>query len=163
MLNPTFIELSAKKMVGCCIYTTGNQTDFPSIWNVFMKRKKEIPSTVNQSPTYAVEFYGEEFFSEGKWFYMPCVEVESLDSIPMYMVGKTIPAARYAVFEHKGGVEGIHDLFQYIYKEWLPTSEFELAYPFDMEVYDERFLGIDNSESILSIYVPVKKKQRNLY
>jgi AraC family transcriptional regulator len=162
MTIPRFVELGAKKVVGCSIYTSGTQTDFPRIWEVFGKRREEIPNKVNSSVRYAIEFYGEEFHTEGKWFYMPCVEVMSFDDIPMIMVAKIIPAARYAVFTHKGGVKGIHELFMYIYKVWLPNSEFELAFNFDMEAYDERFLGIDNPESILEIYVPIRDKAIDL-
>lgn len=158
MLSPTFIELGEKKVVGCAIYTSGTQTDFPNIWDVFMKRIKDIPNVLNPTVNYAVEFYGTEFMSESKWFYMPCVEVSSFDEIPMIMVAKSIPAARYAVFKHVGIVSGIPDLYSRIYKEWLPSSDFELAFDFDMELYDERFTEMDDPESVMEIYIPVREK-----
>lgn len=158
MLSPTFKELGAKKVVGCTIYTSGTQTDFPNIWDVFMKRIGDVPNAVNPTVTYALEFYGQEFVTESKWFYMPCVEVSSFDDIPMTMVAKYIPAARYAVFEHIGKVSGIPDLYSRIYKEWLPASNFELAFDFDFELYDERFTGMDNPDSVMEIYIPVLEK-----
>ncbi|MBI3259758.1 MAG: GyrI-like domain-containing protein [Ignavibacteriae bacterium] len=158
MLSPTFIEIGAKKVIGCAIYTSGIKTDFPNIWDVFIKRVKDIPNLVNPTVTYALEFYGQEFNTEGKWFYMPCVEVGSFDEIPMLMVCKTIPASRYAVFSLTGGVAGLHDLFMEIYKEWLPHSSFELAFDFDMEVYDERFKGIDNPETVMEVRIPIRDK-----
>jgi hypothetical protein len=33
------------------------------------------------------------------------------------------------------------------------------AHPFDIQCYDERFLGPENPESILEIHVPVKSRK----
>ncbi len=41
--------------------------------------------------------------------------------------------------------------------EWLPASKYEVAYPFDFELYDERFHG-DVDESVMDIYIPAKEK-----
>ncbi|MBK9247509.1 MAG: GyrI-like domain-containing protein [Ignavibacteria bacterium] len=158
MQTPTFREMGAKKLIGCSIYTSGTKSDFPEIWDVFIKRMDEIPHALKSETSYAVEFLGQEFHTEGKWFYMPCIEVTEFDEIPILMVAKTIPAARYAVFTHTGDISGVHELYTFVFKEWLPNSEFEMAFDFNLELYDERFLGVDNPESQLEILVPVRSK-----
>jgi predicted transcriptional regulator YdeE len=46
-----------------------------------------------------------------------------------------------------------------IYKEWLPGSAYEEAYPCTIERYDEdRFKGWGDPDSEVEIWVPIKAK-----
>ena len=80
----------------------------------------------------------------------------------MSMSAKVIPANTYAVFEYKGAITPeLGKLFKYIYSEWLPSSGYAIAGPYDFERYGKMFKGPDNPDSILEIFIPIKKLPTN--
>jgi predicted transcriptional regulator YdeE len=83
--------------------------------------------------------------------------VETLDTIPIHCVAKTLPPCTYAVFTLRG--EEIHtDWWNVIYSKWLPGSGYEISGNYNFQLYDKRFRGMDKlSESEIDVYVPVKK------
>jgi AraC family transcriptional regulator len=89
---------------------------------------------------------------------MACGEVEDLNSIPSSLVGKVIPAHRYAVFTSQGTLDALHKTFQHAYHEWLPKSKYKIADWYDFEYYGERFKGMGNPESVIDIYIPIRDK-----
>jgi len=88
---------------------------------------------------------------------MAAVQVDSLEDIPLEMVGKTIPANDYAVFSHKKGVDSLHVTYEHIYGCWLPNSGYELAGPYDLEYYDHRFNPDDLEDSEMFIYLSARE------
>lgn len=71
------------------------------------------------------------------------------------MAGRTVPAAKYAVFTAKGPVpQAIQDTWRYIYSSWLPKSGCERAETEDFELYDERCTHDEGAE--VDIYIPIK-------
>lgn len=90
-------------------------------------------------------------------FYMAAVEVDSFDNLPVNLVAKAIPANTYAVFIHHGVLDSrLKDTFQAAY-QWLAASDYERAGPYDMEFYGPQFSGPQNPDSVLEIWVPVRK------
>ena len=68
-----------------------------------------------------------------------------------------IPAATWAVFSGKGKVyEGFDALFTQIFTEWLPSSGYEQAMTYTVEIYPP---GNSQSDDYsFEIWIPVKKK-----
>jgi predicted transcriptional regulator YdeE len=84
------------------------------------------------------------------------VEVASLGDLPLELVARTLPETRYAIFTLKGG-EIKSDWSSKIETQWLPEAGLTQSFPFIIECYDaQRFKGMDNANSELDIYVPVK-------
>jgi AraC family transcriptional regulator len=49
---------------------------------------------------------------------------------------------------------------EYICQEWLPNSEYEEAYPYLMlAYYKSRYYGLDDENSEIDYYIPVKLKE----
>jgi AraC family transcriptional regulator len=86
------------------------------------------------------------------------LEVDSLSDIPTTLVGKVIPAHTYCVFNCKGGIAELGNVFRYAYDKWIPSSKYEVADCYDFELYDERFKGADNPETEIDIYIPINEK-----
>ncbi|MCP4632316.1 MAG: GyrI-like domain-containing protein [candidate division Zixibacteria bacterium] len=83
------------------------------------------------------------------------VEVTKIDDLPLELVAKIIPEAKYAVFTLKGD-EFKSDWSSNIYKEWLPKAGLT-PLNFMIEYYDsKRFKGMNDPESELDIYVAIK-------
>jgi len=61
----------------------------------------------------------------------------------------------YAVFEHRGGLNGFQLTNQYIWGTWLPQSGYELAPASDLEVYPGEFRP-DRNDVPIEIWVPLQ-------
>lgn len=84
------------------------------------------------------------------------IEVTNLDNLPAPFVGKQVKGGRYAVFTHRGSIARLPQTFEYIWGTWFLVTSEELDAREDFELYDKRFLGIDNPESEMDIYIPIK-------
>ena len=157
------IKREGIKLVGP-LYHTAMKTaqGIPGLWKKeFMPRALKIKHVVNQN-CYGLELYPDNFMETWQFTYMAAFEVSKLEDIPINMFGVTLPAATYAVFTVKGKLkpEKIKETFQKIYNEWLPSSEYTFAYPYDFEFYDDenkRFKP-DQDDSEIDIYLPIKAK-----
>ena len=145
-------------LVGMVVYSSPAEGEFGQTWERFMQYSEEIPPHSNTSDHYGLEFYTKDMEQTGKWFYMAADPVDNLDSVPIRMVAKRLPASTYAVFTVKGGLKKLGEGFRYAYDTWLPNSGYQVAHPFDFELYqDGRFKG-DEEDSEIDIYIPVGLK-----
>ncbi len=157
-MEPKIITLQKLMIVG--VQTFGNAEDgsAPQMWDVLMSNDINIPKRINKNISYGIETYTKEMETSKNWFYMAGVEVDSFDNMPIQMSAKVIPENTYACFEFKGAIpQKLGEFFQKIYIQWLPNSGYEQAGPYDIERYDERFLGVDNEESMLEILIPIRQ------
>jgi len=69
---------------------------------------------------------------------------------------KIIPSGKYAVFTHKGKVDDLRITYDYIFGTWIFKTDLKLYTRDDFELYGEKFLGRENEDSIIKIYIPVK-------
>jgi predicted transcriptional regulator YdeE len=82
------------------------------------------------------------------------VEVSALGALPPEVFVKVLPPCTYAVFTHRV-VEGYETLYARI-KEWLDLTQHERNTDFDFQLYDVRFKGMDDPESLQDVYIPLK-------
>lgn len=159
-MKPKIIKLSEFKIAGLrkeVTLKTANER-IQKLWQEFLPRIKEINARENHWESYGVCEYCDlqNFGEETPYHELVSVAVPSLENLPKGMVGKVIPASRYAVFTHKGPTKNLRMTYDYIYKTWLPNSGYELNPHDDFELYDHRFKGVDSPESEIDIYLPIK-------
>ena len=158
-MEPRIVEKSEIILIGMVYFGDPSGGEFAKTWELFDRHMSSIPGRVNEREFYGLEFYTEEFQQSHKWYYMAAVETTNLDEIPLEMVGKRLPASKYAVFTVTGGLKNIGSMFGYAYVTWLPSSDYEIAYPYDFEFYDEeRFKGGQSEDSEIDLYIPIKEK-----
>ena len=75
-------------------------------------------------------------------------------AVPSGMFEVTVPKHTWAIFSGSGHPSGIGDLQKRIFSEWLPTSGYEWANSFDVEVY----LNDDPVNMKYEVWMPVIKK-----
>lgn len=156
-MEPKIIKLEKLKIVGMQTFGNIEEGSPPQMWRVLKSNDIEIPERINKNIGYGVETFTKEMATLKKWFYMAGVEVGSFDSVPIQMSAKVVPENTYACFEFKGAISpNLAEFFQKVYNEWLPDSGYELAGPYDIERYDERFLGVDNEDSVMEILIPIR-------
>ncbi|MEZ4638274.1 MAG: effector binding domain-containing protein [Caldilineaceae bacterium] len=87
-------------------------------------------------------------------WYIAGVEVSQVADVPAGMVGKQVPAQRYAVFPCT--LKTIGDTYRYITEEWQAKSGYEHAEAPDFEYYDEPSEPANPQDMKLKIYWPIK-------
>ena len=125
-------------------------------FNSFYTKKKDSIKHLKSESGYEVwiDFEGEED-SKNDYIFVG-LEVKMLDELPLELVARILPETNYAVFTLKGA-EIKSNWPPKILSEWLPEAGLEQSFSFIMEYYDtQRFKGLDDPNSELDIYVPVK-------
>lgn len=155
MDDPRIDQLSKKYLVG--LVGTGasvQDLDIASLWTRFIEHENEIKRKIEGV---GYELHIEEEAEPTMHFCLVGVEVEKIKKMPLELFAKVIPAGEYAVFTHQFSEGNFGEAFKAVYA-WIDTSEFNPAYPFDIQCYDERYKGPSDPTSIIEILVPVKPK-----
>ncbi|MBP8082955.1 MAG: AraC family transcriptional regulator [Spirochaetes bacterium] len=159
VLSPVIKEIGEIKLAGISIFTK-DKNEIKEAWRMFLKSVGKIHKSSDFSstcscPGFGLECYNEVFFESGKFFYMPSIQVNSFDDLPVEMSLKIIPPAKYAVFTHKGIPSAISETITAAYEKWIPESGYKADRSYDFEFYDERFAP-DSKESEIDIFIPVR-------
>lgn len=151
-----FVNRPAFNVVGLCDHGDNKNQEISVMWGEFNKRGGEVEAiAVPHTLAYGV-CNMVEGLPEGHFEYVAGLEVPDEATVPEEMAMRRIPAQKYAVFEHHGGLEGLHNTFQRIHNECIPQAGLELAPTgMDMEVYTDEFKDFV-PDSVFYIYVPVK-------
>ncbi|WP_419903043.1 GyrI-like domain-containing protein [Kiloniella sp.] len=96
---------------------------------------------------------------------MAAFETDSLSNIPKGMEGLTVNPAEYAVFtfcinDRSPIGDQFSTVYQGIWGNWLPNSEYTYAKTPDFEIYDHRFDG-NSCTGEVDIWIPIEKKITN--
>ena len=106
-------------------------------------------------PNYYAQFSPTTEFT--KW---ATVEVSSYDNLPEGLQTFDLPGGLYAVFDYKGS-SADPSIFQYIFSEWLPKSDYVVDDRPHFEVLGHKYKNNDpNSEE--EIWVPVRRSSNPL-
>lgn len=157
---PKIELLSEKKLVGKSqIMSFANNTTF-ELWRSFMPRRNEIKNSVG-SALFSLEIFPENFFIDfnpsaefEKW---AATEVSDHASVPDNMQKLVVPEGLYAVFIHKGPASEGQRTYNYIFKEWLPSSKYTVDIRPHFALMGEKY-DPNSPESEEEIWIPIKEK-----
>lgn len=163
-VHPAIVEIPDIKTAGLRGRTTLNDNILPALWADFLTMTHRIPHKTPNGRGFGIC----EACPEGNTLYtmnndlpfteIVAVEVESFDGLPAPFVQKTLKAGRYAVFTHTGSLSRLSDSFAYIWGTWFLETKEQLDEREDFELYDERFLGADNPDSQIDLYIPISSR-----
>ena len=157
-MEPKIVTLGPLYLAGQPYYGSPEGGAFGKAWERFDTKHHPVSGRVDPKTYYGLEVYGPEFMSEYKWYYMPSVEVKDLTDLSGLLFGKVLPACTYAVFTASHGLASIPEAFMFGYNTWIPASDYQVAHPYDFELYeDDRFHG-DSPDAEIDVYIPIKKK-----
>jgi predicted transcriptional regulator YdeE/DNA-binding transcriptional MerR regulator len=155
MLEPKFVDLPTFLVAGSLYHGKNQNQEIPLLWEkTFLPHMHELK---NAHPNTSYGVCGDFEPETGEFKYMAGVEVTSESELPDGMVCWEVPAAHYAIFEHRGSLSGLRGTNEYIYNVWLPKSGYKRSATPDLEIYAEAFTGTDDPDSILFLYVPVEQ------
>ena len=167
-MKPTIIEKDQMILVGLSFFgdpfemSAGwtEENEIGRLWNRFTAYLTEhghhIKHIKGDHVAYEVHIESEETAVTGNHEVFVGVEVEQLEDVPVEVLVKILPRTTYAVFTFKGE-QITSDWSRMIYHEWIPGSGYQVAYKYSIQLYDQRFRGLENlDESEIDLYVPVK-------
>lgn len=160
-MKPRIENLQEIKLIGMSRKMSFAQHEPHLIWQAFMPRKKEIKHLANNN-LYSLEVYpDEQFFKEfkmeNKFEKWAAVAVNEYENIPEDMKSMVLKAGTYAVFPYKGKQTEAKAAYEYIFREWLPTSGYELNHLPHFAVMGEGYKR-DAEDSEEEIWIPVRSR-----
>jgi AraC family transcriptional regulator len=148
------------KLIGFSRTMSLSENTTPLLWQTFMKHQSEISNRVGNE-LYSLQQYKENYFNNFspsepflKW---ACAEVSSFTNVPAGMETMLLEKGLYAVFHYKGKPSEAESFFNYIFMDWLPSSEFVLDQRPHFEILGEKYIN-NSSESEEKVCIPVREK-----
>ncbi|SNR70404.1 AraC family transcriptional regulator [Maribacter sedimenticola] len=158
-MEPRILQFKEKLVVGISADMSIINNKTGELWRTLRSRAGEISSR-NSAEFISLQLYPPGYFDHfdpnntfTKW---ACVEVSTLNHIPLNMHYLTIPAGLYAVFDYEGS-SGDAGIFQYIYGEWVPNSMYRLDDRPHFEVLGDAYKHNDPT-SKEEIWIPIIQK-----
>jgi AraC family transcriptional regulator len=157
-MQPRIETLTEKKLVGKRINTSFSDNKTFELWRSFMPRLREIANS--RGPVlYSVEVYSPQFFDvfspETQFEKWAAIEVTDFDSVPGGMETIRLPRGVYAVFLHRGPASAGPKTYEYIFRTWLPNSDFSIDNRPHFALMGERYKR-DDPDSEEEIWIPIK-------
>jgi len=161
-MQPRIEKLELKKLVGHHTKMSLTNDRTGQLWGQFAPRIKEIQDRTTEDkismqiypPSYYSPFHPSTEFA--KW---ATVEVSNFDIIPDGMESIVLKEGLYAVFDYKG-LSTDHSIYQYIFSEWLPNSDYIIDDRPHFEVLGPKYRNND-PESKEEIWIPIKEKSKD--
>lgn len=136
---------------------TNNRTGL--LWRSFMPKRNEIAGALS-TDRYSLQVYPSGYFkrfdAEAEFEKWALVEVEDDAAVPDGMEAFHLPGGMYAVFHYTGSSADTR-IFNYIFSEWLPASDYVLDDRPHFEVLGEKYRNNDPA-SEEDIWIPIKPK-----
>lgn len=154
-----------KRLIGNRVKTSFSDDKTRKLWQNFMPRRKDILNRLS-ADLISLQIYYESFgicefnptIEFEKW---ALTEVSDFTEVPKNMESFILTEGLYAVFLHKNAINTAEDTFKYIFKIWIPNSEYHLDNKRPhFEVLGEQYKNNDiTSEE--EIWIPIKLKHNH--
>lgn len=158
-IEPDITYIDNVKIFGIRGKTTLDDNCIPDLWDKFFNKYKKSNIISDNDRFYGICEVDEKtlFSMNNKRVISQFVGVEFNDNLITEngLIEYTLTKGRYAVFTHKGSLATIHQTYEYIWSTWFLTTKEEIDNRADFEFYDHRFLGHNNLNSKMFIYIPI--------
>jgi AraC family transcriptional regulator len=162
-MQPELRNFRKKEFIGKRMVMSFSDNKTFQLWQSFMPLLGKIENRIG-SELYSVEVYSSSFFEdfspENQFEKWAAIELSGYNKIPEGMESLTIPSGLYAVFLHKGPAGEGPKTYSYIFRQWLPASEYSLDGRPHFAVMGEKYKR-DDPASEEELWIPVKKKRGN--
>jgi predicted transcriptional regulator YdeE len=120
-------------LAGWIVRVSEDPSSVGRLWARFLDRAPAIPSRMEPIRFRQLATWTED--AEDWVDIMTGVEMETLDSLEIDLVGKAVPACDCLVFEHHGSAALVGESYRAIYADILPAMERKPILPFNFETY----------------------------
>lgn len=159
MITPQLRSIHRTKLIGMKMQMSLRHNRTGELWQAFMPALKQKITSSNVD-RYSLQIYPTNYFLEFdpsreflKW---AAIELNDVNDIPSGFERMTLEEGLYAVFLYKG-LSTDTSIFNYIFTQWLPASEYQLDQRPHFEILGDKYRNNDpNSEE--EIWIPIKPK-----
>lgn len=133
-----------------------------ALWSSFMPQRAMIHNKKN-TDFYSLQVYHKAFdynnFNPNETFHKwAAVEVRDIKSIPNQLQFFTLYGGLYAVFIHRGTPQVFHKTLQFIFENWLPSSDYQIDNRPHFELLSENYRP-DDPSATEEVWIPICQKQ----
>ncbi|MFZ4398590.1 MAG: GyrI-like domain-containing protein [Bacteroidales bacterium] len=160
-MEPRIEIITEKKMIGKKMQMSLSVNKTKELWQSFMPERKHIKNSVSED-LYSIQVYDNSYFKQfspdtlfEKW---ACMEVADFMNLPSDMENFILPSGMYAVFLYKGASNKGAEVFSYIFRKWLPDSEYLVDNRPHFEILGEKYKNED-PDSEEEIWIPIRRKE----
>jgi AraC family transcriptional regulator len=161
IMQPRLEILPETKLIGRRLRVSISNNRTQELWQGFKPHVAEISNRLGND-FYSVEVYDDaDFFNNfdatkefDQW---AAVKVSEIKSIPNAMETINLEEGLYAVFTYKGRSSKAHNIYKYIYSNWIPESDYSLDHRPHFAVMGENY-KINDASSEEEIWIPIKIK-----
>jgi AraC family transcriptional regulator len=158
-MKPRIVTAKEKKLIGKQLIMSFADYNVGELWKSFMPRRNEINNSLSPDlismtvykPAHFLNFSPTNEFK--KW---AAIEVSDFDNVPSGMETFILARGLYAIFDYKG-LNTDSSVFNYIYGEWIPNSDYDLDDRPHFEILGDKYKNGD-PESEEEIWIPIKLK-----
>jgi AraC family transcriptional regulator len=157
---PRIEKLNEKKLIGKRLTMSLADNKTGELWRSFMPRRRDITNNLTNDMI-SMQVYKPKHFADfkptnefEKW---ATVEVTNFDNVPTDMETFTLIGGLYAVFDYKG-LSTENSIFQFIFGNWLPSSDYDLDDRPHFEVLGDKYKNSDPT-SEEEIWIPIQPKR----
>ena len=147
-MEPTLIARPATILVGA----VSHGGSICELWQAFDACADQIKHRI-PGMYYEVHTHADDPESAPEYFVS--VAVAAAEGIPDGLTVKRLPAGQYAVFTHRladGGFTGCNAAMN----DWLARGPYRLTANVCIQVFDDRFQGVDHPDSVIDFLLPVQ-------
>ena len=154
-LTPEFVTAPERTIVGTArSYTMDTRHEIGAQWQSFFDVGYDLPEAVPG------KMFGASFSVDGKggFRYAVAVEVTQLpETLPKEFCSVTLSAGLYAVVRRFGPISGLPQVFDQIFTDWLPGSDYAIRQGAVFEIYPEDERNGPEGTAY-EIWVPIRAK-----
>jgi len=161
-MKARIIAVEEKKLTGLSMKMSVANNKTSILWKNFLSLRYKITNVINND-LYSLQIYDPDYFTHfdpSKTFIKyALIEVAALDQVPDEMISFTLGPGLYAVFHYKGLPADGGRIFQFIFNEWIPDSDYLLDSRPHFEVLGEKYKN-NSPDSEEDIWIPIKKEAK---
>ena len=154
---PGIADLGPRLLIGLSRNMSILNNSTSLLWQEFMPFRKSISGRLNDE-LFSLQVYDPLYFKLfdprrefTKW---AAVEISEPGSYPERLEKFELVGGRYAIFHYKGHPADTK-IFEYIYREWLPKSGYNLDQRPHFEIIGSHYKH-NSPDSEEDIYIPIK-------
>lgn len=127
--------------------------EFKLLWQRFAPMLGHVPGQHGHD-SYGVCYNPD---GQGAFDYLAGVEVTGTATLPEGFTRLVLAPQHYAVFEHRGSLQGLKATFDAIFEQWLPASGERQA---DAAVFERYPANYDPAapQALMEIWIPLERK-----
>jgi AraC family transcriptional regulator len=148
-MEPRIIYKPAFRVVGFSQNGEEEDKDTENLWEQLSARYHEIPGA---DPDVG---YGVHRHTDQGQRYLAGLAVWQDGPVPPGMSTEAFDEHAYAVFYHRGRMDGLPGTMEMVFKDWLPAAGKSPLDGFYFEFYDDHFQP-DSEDSIIFIWIPIR-------